>query len=437
MLLERMKTHPCLAGYTDPMQASERVFLASQHDGYLWDVDGNRFIDFASGWATNNVGHAPAEIVDAASSALRELGAVCCTPGFVPFIRYEFAERLLTTFPAHLRRVALCATGSEAVEAATRFMRAATGRPNVLTTYTNFHGFSYAGLAAGPFHAPWRDTATQAIPFYLYTPYATCGRCPHRLDYPSCDLWCVQAIEEYLLRHQAAPETVAGMIVEPVQGEAGVWVPPREYLPRLEKLCRKYGWLMCVDEVECGFGRCGRMWAFESSGILPDLVIVGKGIGGSLLPLAAVVGTPEVMDRRVVWGSTYAGQPAACVAAIKALERLQRDGLVERSARLGAAGLERLGRLCESSTIVGAARGQGLFLGLELVNDRTGNIPSPELAHRVYDECLSRGLCLLFLSVTPTVRVAPPLDIPEDLFFRGLGIIENVIQNLLPDAYHS
>jgi len=416
------------------MQASDRVFLAAQHDGYLWDVDDNRFIDFSSGWATNNVGHAPAEIVEEAASVLREFGAVCCTPGFVPFIRYELAEKLLATFPAHLQRVALCATGTEAVEAALKFMRAATGRPNVLTTYTNFHGFSYAGLAAGPFEASWRDTATQAIPYYLYTPYATCRRCPHRLDYPACDLWCVEVIEEYLLRHQASPETVAGIIVEPVQGEAGVWVPPKEYLPRLERLCRKYGWLLCVDEVECGFGRCGRMWAFESSGVSPDLVIVGKGIGGSLLPLAAVVGTPDVMDRRVVWGSTYAGQPAACAAAIKALERLQRDGLVERSARLGAAGLDRLRHLCESSTIVGDVRGQGLFLGLELVNDQDGRMASPALAHQVYDECLSHGVCLLYLTVTPTVRIAPPLDIPEDLFFRGLGIIEDVVQGLLHDT---
>jgi 4-aminobutyrate aminotransferase-like enzyme len=429
-LLERKRSHPVLAGYTEPQLSSDVVFLAGQRDGFLWDVDGNRFIDFSAGWATNNLGHVPADILEEAIATLREFGVVCCTPSVVPFIRYELAEKLLTTFPSHLQRVALCTTGSEAVEAALKFMRAATGRPNVLTFFTNFHGFSYAGLAAGPFDAHWRDSVTQAIPGYLYAPYATCKRCPHRLTYPECNFWCVDAIEEVLLRHQAAPESIAGVIVEPIQGEAGAWVPPDGYLSHLERLCRKHDWLFCVDEVESGFGRCGRFWAFEASGVTPDLVIVGKGLSGSLLPIAAVVGTANVMDRKVAWGSTFAGQPASCAAAIKAIDRLQTSGLIERAARLGEIGLARLRRLQKSSPFVGDVRGLGLLLGVEMVRDQTTRERSSVLAQRVYDECLARGLCLLYLTVTPTVRVTPPLDLPEELFERGLGILEEVIHEL-------
>jgi len=404
------------------------IVLAAQRDGYLWDVDGNRFIDFGAGWGTNNVGHAPAEIIEAALPLLRDFGVYCCSTGFVPYIHFELAEKLLATLPDHIKRVTFCATGTEAAEAALKFMRAATGRPNVIAFHAAYHGLSYGALAAGPLNAHMRDSVIQATPGYLHTPYATCYRCPYHLTYPSCDVWCVDFIEEYLLHYTAPPESVAGILVEPIQGEGGIWIPPDDYLPRLERMCRKHGWLLCIDEVESGFGRSGKMWAFEHFDVKPDIVVIGKGLSGSILPIAAVAGTPRAMEQDVAVTSTYAGQPASCAAGIKALERIKRLKIVENAERLGEVGLARLREMQKRYSIIGDVRGRGLFLAVEFVKDHGTKERLYEAAKDIYIDCLHNGLYFIYDSISWFARFLPVLDIREDLFLRGLDIFERAVQ---------
>lgn len=407
---------------------SRMVVLAAQRDGYLWDVDGNRFIDFGAGWGTNNVGHAPAEVVDAAVPLLRDFGIVCSSQGYVPYIHYDLAERLLETLPKHIQRVTFCATGTEAAEGALKFMRASTGRPNVIAFQAAYHGLSYGALAAGPLNAHMRDIVIQSTPGYLHTPYATCYRCPYHLSYPSCNLWCVDYIEEYLLQYNAPPDSVAGILVEPMQGEGGIWVPPDDYLPRLERMCRKYGWLLCIDEVESGFGRTGKMWAFEHYDVRPDIVVIGKGLSGSILPISAIAGTPEAMAPEVAVTSTYAGQPASCAAGLKALERIKRERIVEHSARLGEIGLRRLRQMQERASIIGDVRGRGLFMAVDFVRDRQTKERLYEALTDIYIDCMHNGLYFIYDSISWFARFLPVLNIREEQFLRGLDIFEAAVE---------
>ncbi|MEE9229433.1 MAG: aspartate aminotransferase family protein [Acidobacteriota bacterium] len=430
------KDRQVFAGDTHPEIFPARpVILAAQREGYLWDVDGNRFIDFGAGWGTNNIGHAPAEVIEAAIPVLRNFGITCFSPGYVPYIQFDLAEKLLATLPSHIQRVSLCATGTEAAEGALKFMRAATGRPNVITFYAAYHGMSYGALAAGPLNAELREPVIQATPGYIHTPYATCYRCPYRLSYPSCNVWCVDFIDEYLMRYSAPPDSVAGILVEPIQGEGGIWIPPQDYLPRLESLCRKYGWLLCIDEVESGFGRTGKMWAFQHFKVKPDIVVIGKGLSGSILPIAAIAGTPEAMDQDVAYASTYAGQPASCAAAIKALEIVRRDHIIEHAARLGKIGLERLRQMQRNYSIIGDVRGLGLFLAVEFVKNPETKERFHEAVKDIYIDCMRNGLYFLFDPTAWFARFLPVLDVSEDLFLRGLSIFEAAVQKV--EARHA
>jgi 4-aminobutyrate aminotransferase-like enzyme len=407
--------------------ASRMVVLAAQRDGYLWDVDGNRFIDFGAGWGTNNVGHAPAEVIDAALPLLRDFGVVCCSQGFVSYIQYELAEKLLQALPPHIQRVTFCATGTEAAEGAIKFMRAATGRPNVISFHAAYHGLSHGALAAGPLNSHMRDAVVQATPGFVHTSYATCYRCPFHLQHPACNVWCADYIEEYLLQYVTPPDSIAGILVEPIQGEGGIWVPPDDYLPRLERMCRKHGWLLCIDEVESGFGRSGKMWAFEHFDVKPDIVVIGKGLSGSILPIAAIAGTPEAMAPEVAQASTYAGQPASCAAGIKALERIKRERIVEHAARLGEIGLKRLRQMKERYSIIGDVRGRGLFLAVEFVRDRQSKERLFEAVKDIYIDCMHNGLYFIYDSISWFARFLPVLDIREELFLRGLDIFEAAV----------
>ncbi len=427
-LIKQMSERPRLGGYENPRDLDYLLMMAAQRDGYVWDVDGNRFIDFNSGWATNNVGHPAKEIVDSAVEVLRDVGVVCNSEGIANFIRYELADKLLQTLPDHIQRIKYCCTGTEAVEGAMKFMRAATGRSNIISFHANYHGLSYGAMAAGPLDASMRDAVMQAMPGHIHTPYASCYRCAFKLEYPSCNLWCADFIEEILTRYSAPPESIAGILVEGIQGEAGIWVPPDDYLQRLEKMCRKHGWLLCVDEVESGFGRSGKMWAFEHFNVKPDLVVIGKGISGSILPITAIAATPEVMDREVSVGGTFAGQPASCAAAIKALERIEKEGILEHCARLGEQGLDRLREMKERYPIIGDVRGRGLFLAIDFVKDRDTKERDYDTAKEVYFDCMQNGLCLMWDTISWFARILPVLDISEELFVRGLDIFEESVQ---------
>jgi 4-aminobutyrate aminotransferase-like enzyme len=216
--------------------------------------------------------------------------------------------------------------------------------------------------------------------------------------------------------------------VEPVIGEGGILVPPDDFLPGLRALCDRHGWLLCIDEVLAGLGRCGRMWAHQHWDVEPDLLVIGKGLSGGVMPIAAVAARGDLTERADAYvASTYSGHPAGCAAAIKTLEILERDRLFAYAAELGAYALERLSALKQRCPIVGDVRGKGLWLAVEFVSDRQRRTKHYEAAAEVNRRCLQDGLYLIHDSIAWYVRVQPPLNIPRALFEQGLDILEGAI----------
>ena len=411
----------------------ERFFIAASARGSLIeDVDGNRFIDFGSGWGTNNVGNCNPEVVEVVNATMLQHGVACWTSAGNSIQRIQAAEKLLSVCPRRTDRVVFLTTGTEADEAALRIMRRASGRPIVLSFYGQYFGLSYSGQAVGTLEAGMRSDVMPLMAGYVFAPYPNPYRSPLRSRTGGGPgRATLEYIEDVLLAHEVPANMIAGVIVEPVIGEGGILVPPDDFLPGLRTLCDRHGWYLCIDEVLSGFGRCGRMWAFEHWGVEPDLIVVGKGISGGSMPLAAVVARADITEKADAYvASTYSGHPAACAAAIKTIEILYRDHLFDHATELGAYGLERLRAMKDRYAIIGDVRGKGLWLAVEFVTDRATRGKNYEAALRVNRACLARGLYAVHDSISWFIRIQPPLNIERDLFSQGLDILEEAIREV-------
>jgi len=409
---------------------SDRRFMAVKAAGALVeDADGNRFIDFGSGWGTNNVGNCQPEVVEAVNAMMRQLGVTCWTSAGNTAQRLDLAEKLLAVCPKRTDRVLFLTTGTEAVEAALRVMRRATGRPFVISFYGQYHGLSYGCMAAGPLEAHVREDVAPLVNGFVYAPYPYTYRT--MLQSPTgggAGRATLEYIEDLILTYEVPPERIAGVLVEPVVGEAGVWVPPDDFLPGLRDLCDRHDWLYCIDEVQSGFGRCGKMWAFEHWNVEPDLIVIGKGLSGGSMPIAAVAGPHEVFDKAEAFvAGTYAGHPAGCAAGLKALEIIQRDRLLEYATELGDYGMKRLRAMKEKYPVIGEVRGLGLWLAVEFIKDPKTRGKNFEAASEVNQHCLQNGLYYIHDSISWFVRIQPPLNIERALFEQGLDILEDAI----------
>ncbi len=408
----------------------ERAFVAKGAQGSLIeDVDGNHFIDFGAGWGTNNVGNCHPEIVEVVNATMSQHGVSCWTSSAQTAQRIAAAEKLLSVCPKRTDRVVFLTTGTEADEAALRIMRRASGRPIVLTFYGQYFGLSYSGQASGSLTAEMRSDVMPLVTGYVYAPYPNPYRSPlNSSTGGGPGAATLEYIEEVILTHEVPANQVAGVIVEPVIGEGGIVVPPDDFLPGLRKLCDKYGWYLCIDEVLSGFGRCGKMWAYENWDVEPDILVVGKGISGGSMPLAAVVARGDITEKADAYvASTYSGHPAACAAAIKTIEILYRDDLFAAANTLGALALERLTALKARYPAIGDVRGKGLWVAVEFVKDRKTRERDIAFASRVNSECLKRGLYAV-QDANAHLRIQPPLNIPRPLFEQGLDILADAIR---------
>jgi 4-aminobutyrate aminotransferase-like enzyme len=408
----------------------ERFFIAKSAQGSLIeDVDGNRYIDFGAGWGTNNVGNCHPEVVEATNAMMKQAGVTCWTSAGNSVQRIELAEKLLAVCPKGHDRVVFVTTGTEAVEGALRLMRRGTGRPYVLSFYGQYHGLSYGALKAGPLNADMRDDLALLGSGFLHAPYPYTYRTPLRSQKGGgAGQATLEYIEEMLLFYDVPPRMIAGVLVEPVVGEAGVWIPPDDFLPGLRAMCDKHEWALCIDEVQSGFGRCGSWWALEHWNVVPDLMVIGKGLSGGSMPIAAISGKSALMDKAEAFiSSTYSGHPAACAAAIKAIEIIQREDVLRHSAELGAYGLERLRAMQEKYRMIGEVRGLGLWLAAEFVKDRNTRERNYEAEMDVNARCLKNGLYYIHDNITWFARLQPPLTIDRDLFEQGMDILEDAI----------
>src|SRR6266702_6392567 len=352
------------------------VYVARAQDAWLEDVDGNRFLDLAGGIGCLNVGHRNPMVTTAIESQLENFLHTCVQ--VTPYENYvRLAERLNQITPGKFsKRTLLLNTGAEAVENAVKIARAHTGRSGVIAFEDAFHGRTMMALALTSKTHPYK-AGFAPFPSDIYqVPYAYCYRCSYSLQYPSCDVFCARHLEDTFKRVVAA-EDVAAVIAEPVLGEGGFVTPPPEFFRIVLDICHKHGVLFIADEVLSGFGRTGKMFACEHYGIEPDMVVTAKSLGGGL-PLAAVTGRAEIMDAPGVGGlgSTFAGNPLSCVAALAVFETIEKEGLLARSTAIGKQFEERARGWQKKWALIGEVRGLGGMCAIELVRNAETREPA-------------------------------------------------------------
>jgi 4-aminobutyrate aminotransferase/(S)-3-amino-2-methylpropionate transaminase len=406
------------------------IVAARARGAVVEDVDGNRFIDFAGGIGTLNVGHTAPEVVAAVREQLDRFTHTCFS--VAPYESYvTVAERLARLTPGSFpKKTMFVNSGAEAVENAVKIARHATKRPGILCFEDAFHGRTYMAMSL----TSKVSYKTGMGPFpgdVLRAPFAYCYRCPLDRNRADCATACLEAIEDRFIRY-TPPDSIAAAIVEPVLGEGGFVVPPREFLQGLAALCRTHGILLIADEVQTGFGRTARMFACEHSGIEPDILVCAKSLAGGL-PLAAVVGRAEIMDSPGVGalGGTYAGNPLALAAANAVLDLFEHSDLLQRAESIGAAVESRARRWLADHAIIGDLRRLGAMVAVELVRDRGTKQPAKHEVDTIVRTAAERGVILMPAGTYGNViRILVPLVVTDEELDEGLAVLESCLSSV-------
>lgn len=401
------------------------VFAERARNAELWDVEGRRYVDFAAGIAVLNVGHCHPAVVAAVHAQLdRFTHTAFQVTGYESYV--ALAERLnaLAPVPGPAKSV-FFTTGAEAVENAVKIARVATGRSAVIAFSGAFHGRTLLTLALTGKVAPYKAGFGPMPPEVFHAPFPAA----YRGVSPEASL----AALEDLFHNDVQPERVAAIIIEPVQGEGGFTPVPAEFLRALRELCDRHGILLIADEIQAGFGRTGKMFAIEHSGVAPDLVTVAKSLAGGL-PLSGVIGRAEIMDRAEPGGlgGTYAGSPLACVAALAAIDVIEQEGLCARAEALGERVRRRLEAFAADPALrpLGHLRGRGSMLAFDLLTARGSDAVDPAAAKAVVQRAHGLGLILLGCGARgEAVRLLYPLTIEDALLDEGLDLLGEALRS--------
>jgi 4-aminobutyrate aminotransferase/(S)-3-amino-2-methylpropionate transaminase len=409
----------------DPLSVFVPVVIDHSQGATLTDVDGNTFLDFTGGVGCLNVGHSHPEVVAAAQEQLGRFSHTDFT--IVPYEIYvTLAERLCALAPVRKpAKAAFFNAGTEAVENAIKFARSYTGRPAVIGFEGGFHGRTLLSLTLTSKTHPYKAGLGPFAPEVYRVPFPNEYRGPNAAE-------ALEALERALVT-QIAAETVAAIVLEPVQGEGGFVVAPAEFVEGVRRICDDNGIVLVVDEVQTGFGRTGRMWGIEHYDVEPDLVTVAKSIAAGL-PLSAVLGKAEIMDAPgdSAIGGTYVGNPVAQAAALAVLDVFESDGLSERGAAIGETIRASMTTWQERWEAIGDVRGLGAMLAIELVHDRATKDPAPELATKVVEAAAERGLLLLKSGIySNCIRVLVPLVISDAELDEALNVWEQALDAAL------
>jgi 4-aminobutyrate aminotransferase / (S)-3-amino-2-methylpropionate transaminase / 5-aminovalerate transaminase len=403
------------------------VFAARAENAEIWDVEGNRYIDFAGGIGVLNAGHRHPKVMAAIAAQLERFTHPCfqVTP-YEPYV--ALAEKLNRLSPTKKpNKTIFLTTGAEAIENAVKIARGATKRPAVISFVGGFHGRTLMTMALTGKVEPYKRGFGPFPGEVYHLPY------PNRFhDVEPAD--SLRALE-FLFKADVEPTRVAAIIIEPVQGEGGFYIAPAEFLRELRAICDKHGILLIADEIQCGCGRTGKMFAIEHAGVAPDLVTMAKSLAGGM-PLSAVTGHAAVLDAVDPGGlgGTYAGNPVACAAALAVLEVFEEERLLERSAKIGERIQKRMTELASSNRFpcIGEVRGLGGMVAVELVEDRATKTPAPALTKRWAERSLKNGLILLTCGVYANVaRVLVPLTASDDIIGEGLAILERSLDEAM------
>ena len=392
----------------------------------VWDVDGNRFIDFVAGIAVASTGHSHPKVVEAIKAAADKFLHISCD--FYHETQVQLAERLGRLAPLSEPAMSfLTNSGTEAIEGALKMARVVTGRPRFIGFYGGFHGRSMGSLSFTASKPVQQKGVFPTMPGVTHVPYPN----PYRPLFAGEDqgLAVLNYIENVVFQSNVPPDEVAAILVEPIQGEGGYLIPPPSFLPGLRELCDRYGILLIVDEVQSGVGRTGKMFAVEHSGVQPDVICMAKGLGSGM-PIGSITARRSLMEK---WpynthGSTYGGNPLCCAAALATLDLVE-EAYLENARQMGDYLLENLRALQRKHPVIGDARGQGLMIGLELVEDRLNKKPAKAFASKMIQQAYRQGLLLLPCGQS-TLRLSPPLMIDQAIIEEGLVILDQAFSEV-------
>ncbi len=398
------------------------IAVADARGSAVTDLDGNTFLDFIGGISVNGLGHSHPGFV----RALQEQVAAVSVSSFTTERRVELLERVARHAPAPLvHRLQLYSSGAEAVESALRLAKSATGKHEFVSFHGGFHGKTLGALAL--MGSTFKSQLGPFAPGAHLIPYADCYRCPLGTTHPGCGLACVE-----LGRKQIAMQSgggIAAFIIEPMQGTAGNVIPPADFLPAVRQLADEYGALLIADEMITGFGRTGRFWGVDHSGVRPDIVTIGKTFGGGF-PFTGVLTTDAIAAAKP-WSnpsgssSSYGGNPLGSAAGAATLRIIEDERLVDNARIVGEHMLNQMQAFVDDFPFVGAVRGAGVLLAIELVTDKASRTPLPtSVCERIYQECIARGL--LTMAYAPRVRLQPALTIDAETATNGLAVLREV-----------
>ncbi len=395
------------------------------------DVDGNTYLDFAGGIGTLNVGHCPDEVVKAIKDQADNYLHTCFhVLIYEPYIR--LANKLNTITPGQFpKKTMLVNSGAEAVENAIKIAKYHTKRYGVLSFLEAFHGRTALTMTLTGQMQPYKYNFGPSIPWVYHLPYAYCYRCPCGQSYPSCELACVKYVEQ-IFNSVISSDAIAALIVEPVQGEGGFIVPPKEFLPELYKICKEKGIVFIDDEVQTGIARTGKMFAIEYSQVEPDMLLTAKSLGGGTV-LSAVTGKAEIMDvpHAGGLGTTFGGHPVSCQASLAALDLIDKNNLIARSMSIGDKMKRAFLAMQEKYPIIGDVRGLGAMVAIELVKDRATKEPAPKESALIRKKCYESGLIIIGAGIHANViRILVPLVITDEELEEGLSILEESFKSI-------
>jgi 4-aminobutyrate aminotransferase-like enzyme len=388
---------------------------------WLTDMDGRHYLDFMAGVAVCSLGHSHPKYIRAVKEQLDKV----TVGSFTTENRLALLRLIASLSPQGLDRVQLYSGGAEAVEAAVRLAKSYTKKFEILGFWGGFHGKTggVLGLIGDPFKKDWGVLH----PGLHLAPYADCYRCPFKMEYPSCGLYCLEFVRKVLENNTTG--SLAAIIVEPMQGTAGNVIPPREFLPGLLEIAHEKEALLIADEMITGFGRTGIMFGCNHTATLPDIMTIGKGMGNGF-PISGLVARDEItrskpFSKPSSSSSSYGGNPLASTAALATIQTILEESLVENSLTVGKHLLNGLQQMQEKYEFIGDVRGRGLLIGAELVRDRKTKEPLEKTVTRqIFLEALKRGM--VSMCYKPNFRINPPLTLRKEDADMGLGILDEV-----------
>lgn len=412
------------ARYISPSFGRAYPLVVKKAEGCIvTDVDGNEFIDMNSGLAVTNVGHSNPKVLKAIHEQADKFLSYSYTDFF--YENYiDLGEQLHEIVPGkYEKKFFYCNSGAEANEATIKVARWHTKRPGILAYISSFHGRTMGAVSLTASKPAQRRYFSPFIPGVEHIFYPYCYRCPFHLECPSCNFYCIDYIEEYLFNKYVPPEDVGLLIAEPIQGEGGYVVPPKEYFPKLKKMLDKYGILFAVDEVQSGMGRTGKWFAIENFGVVPDILTIAKGIAAGL-PLGVMASRADLQD----WtpgshASTFGGNPVACAAAIAVINEIKEHKMLDNAKKQGNHIMKRLNEIKQIHPMVGDVRGIGLMCGVELIKDQKTKEPAKQETEDVMMDCFRKGIALVNCGQS-VIRLMPPLIITQELVDKSLDQLE-------------